>query len=120
VQFAEVILAVEHHEDLPGPVGDPAQFADCRQRFGDVVEHVHGQGQAAGVIPQRQGSGVCGDQGRSRCAAAGGLQHAYGQVDAQHRACMPAAGQLSQVCAIAAADIGDGFAAAQGGKPEHP
>jgi len=84
VQFAEVILAVEHHEDLPGPVGDPAQFADCRQRFGDVVEHVHGQGQAAGVITQRQGGAVPGDKARGRCVAAVGVQHARGQVHAQH------------------------------------
>jgi len=49
-QLAEMILAVEHHEDLPARVSDPAQLTSRFQRFGDVVEHVHGQRQAAGVV----------------------------------------------------------------------
>lgn len=64
-------------------------------------------------------TGVGDGQPGSRYAPAGCAEHASGQVQAQHRARVPAPGQLSQVRAVPAADIGDCLATAQASQPEH-
>jgi hypothetical protein len=141
-----VTRAVEHDEHPPARPGDPAQLAQRRSRIGDVVQHVGRQCENGGSVRQRQrsrvGDGQHGrDGGRSRGRAgdgtgrgadgtgragdeagqplAGGGEHARGQVQADGRA-QAATGQLGQVHAVAAADVGHRAGRHRARQVEHP
>ena len=119
-QLVQVIRAVEDDQHRAAVAGDPAQFPDRGGPVRHVVEHVQGQCHLGRAVGQGQrgriaGHHAGGGHGVGGHGRAGRRQHPGGQINAEQAPAMAPPGQLGQVQAVPAADVGDHLGAGQPG-----